>query len=392
MDLDQLQKRIQWIEDDRRKEKDSIALLDSRLLTLEGSISAVAQQIKDLSGELTRLSAVVTRMDQYDQNVLQIRLEAKKSVEELDKEIKQKLEETDKVRRVDVVALESSIVDIRKELDVLPKLDKGIQARIEDNSKLKRSIDELRDRVETVRLEEEEYTRTYRLLEDGRRQDSKRIVELQGEVTALRKRADDQRGQTELLNTNLRKLDTRLNELVTVEAERRDAVSNFLDKQALTQVDRERTWKEWQIRFENIEKQSIDVETQLLSLDSTQREAKRVQSVLEDLTQRVERRINEITEIQRLSEDRFRQEWVTFKADDQKRWTNFTLTQEEQRNEALRQYETLNEKSTHLEDELQEVQDMLEQANEQAEKRLQALLAMAHDWVLSYERSVGRAR
>lgn len=392
MDLDQLQKRIQWIEDDRRKEKDSIALLDSRLLAMEGGISAVAQQIKDLSGELTRLSAVITRMDQYDQNLLQTRLEAKKAVEELDKDIKQRMEETDKVRRVEVKSLESGLVEVRKELDVLPKLDKGIQARIEDDTRLRRSIDELRDRVEAVRLEEEEYTRTYRLLEDGRRQDSKRIVELQGEFTALRKRGDDQRGQTELLNTNMRKIETRLNELVTVESERRDVMSAFLDKQALTQVERDRIWKEWQIRFESIEKQAVDIESQILSLDSTNRETKRAQSTLEDLSQRVDRRINEITEIQRLSEDRFRQEWVTFKADDQKRWTNYTLTQEEQRNEASRQYENLAEKTTHIEDELQEIQDMLEQANQEAEKRLQSLLAMAHEWVTGYERSLGRSR
>jgi chromosome segregation ATPase len=187
-------------------------------------------------------------------------------------------------------------------------------------------------------------------------------------------------------------VDTRLNELVTVEAERRDIMASFLDKQALTQVERDRIWKEWQIRFDNIEKQAVDVESQLLVLDTTHKEAKRAQSVLEDLTQRIERRINEITEIQRLAEDRFRQEWVTFKADDQKRWTNYTLTQEEQRNEATRQYDNLAEKATHLEDELQEVQDMLEQANEQAEKRLQSLLAMAHDWVSAYERSLGRTR
>src|SRR4030065_2805021 len=106
MDLDQLQKRIQWIEDDRRKEKDSIALLDNRLLAMEGGISAMSQQIKDLSGELTRLSAVVTRMDQYDQSMLQTRLEAKKEVEDLDKNIKQRLEETEKVRRVEVKSFE----------------------------------------------------------------------------------------------------------------------------------------------------------------------------------------------------------------------------------------------------------------------------------------------
>ncbi|HNT25625.1 MAG TPA: hypothetical protein PKM21_14740 [Anaerolineales bacterium] len=392
MDLDQLQKRIQWIEDDRRKEKDSLALLESRMVALEGQLAAANQQVKDLGGELTRITTVITRMDQYDQNLLASRVEAKRALEELDKEVKTRAEEAEKVRRVETKAFETSLNELRKELEPIAKLEKGLQARLEEEGRLRRGIDEVREKVNQVRMEEEEYTRTYRLMEDGRRQDAKRIVDLQGEVTALRKRADDARGQTELINTTLRKLENRLNELAAVETERRDVMSTFLDKQNLTAVERDRTWKEWQIRFETIEKQAVDVEAQILQLDSTQREAKRAQGTLEDLTQRVERRINEITEIQRLAEDRFRQEWVTFKADDQKRWTNYTLTQEEQRNEIMRQFEKLSEQSTQMEDELQEVQDLLQQANELAEKRLQSLLATAHEWVSAYERTIGRSR
>ena len=43
--------------------------------------------------------------------------------------------------------------------------------------------------------------------------------------------------KTNCINTNLRKLDTRLNELITVEDERRDAMTNFLNKQAVSQVE-----------------------------------------------------------------------------------------------------------------------------------------------------------
>jgi hypothetical protein len=169
-------------------------------------------------------------------------------------------------------------------------------------------------------------------------------------------------------------------------------MTTFLDKQAVTQVERERVWKEWQARFDTIEKQAVDIESQLISLDTTHREVKRTQATLEELSQRVERRITEITEIQRLSEDRFRQEWVTFKGDDQKRWTNYTLTQEEQRNEAARLYDKLAEQGTHLEDGLQEVNDLLQQANELAENRLQSIMALAHDWVTAYERTLGHTR
>lgn len=391
MDIDQAVKRVQWIEEERRKDKDTIAMMENRIVTLEGSFRAITQQNKDISGEVTRLAVVITRMDQHDANLLQLRVETKHLIEELDKDIKKREDEAEKVRRVEVKAIDNNVVEVRKELGAIPKLEKGILTCAEDDVRLRRSIDELREKIEGVHHEEEEYTRTFRILEDGRRQDAKRLTDLQGEEAALRKRVDDHRGRIEVGNTGLRKIETRLNELVLVEAERREAMTAFIDKQVLTQVERDRVWKEWQTRFETIEKQAIDVEAQLVTLESTHREAKRVQVSLEELTQRVERRINEITEIQRLAEERFRQEWMTFKADDQKRWTNYTLTQEEQRNEVNRQYTKIIEQVTQLEDSLQEIQDLVHQVNELAEKRLQALLALAHDWVSTYERTMGRA-
>jgi chromosome segregation ATPase len=392
MDIDQLQKRIQWVEEDRRKEKDMIALLESKLVSLEGSLAASLQQGKSLSSEITRLSAIIVRMDQYDQALIKTRLESKQAIDELDKALKLRMDESEKVQRVQIKSFDGNFTDLQKQLELIPKLDKNIQARIDIEIAIRRSLDELREKIDGVRTEEEEYTRTIRLLEDGRRQDAKRIVDLQGEVNALRKHMDDQRGQNELMNTNLHKLENRLNEIITVEAERRDIMTNFINKQTITQVERDRTWKEWQSRFVSIENQAVDIETQLVNLDTTHREVKRIQANLEDLTQRIERRISEITEVQRLSEDRFRQEWVTFKADDQKRWTNYTLTQEEQRNEATRQFDKLAEQTTHIEDELQEVKDLLQQANELVEKRLQSILAVAHEWVTTYERTMGHSR
>jgi methyl-accepting chemotaxis protein len=192
--------------------------------------------------------------------------------------------------------------------------------------------------------------------------------------------------------TSLRKLEGRFGEMIAIEAERKEAQATFLDKQALLQVEYDRTWKEWQARIETIDRQAADVESQLQSLDSTHRAVKRLKESTDELVQRVERRIGELTEIQRLAEERFRQEWVTFKADDQKRWTNYTLTQEEQRNETIRNYEKTVEQVTQLEDALQEIRDLLEQMTDQTEKRLQGLLDWL-DWVAAYagvEADLGR--
>jgi len=392
MELDQILKHLEWLDDERRKDKDVLAKQEERILSLEGNLAAAHQQVKSLNGEITRLATVVGRMDNYDEILLQQRVEVNRQVEEIDKQTKRREEEMEKVRRVEMRALDGSLVDVRKGLEAIAGLKRGLQARVEEEMRLTRSIDEIRLKLQEMKRSEEEYSRTYRSIEDGRRQDSKRLVDMQGEVTALRKRADEQRGQAEMVSASLRKLDGRLNELYTIESQRKEAQASFLDKQALLQVEYERTWKEWQARIETIDSQTAEVETNLQSLDGTHRTVKRLKETTEELVQRIERRIGEITEIQRLSEERFRQDWVTFKADDQKRWTNYTITQEEQRGEIIRNFEKITEQVAHLEDLLQEVQDAVQQAIEQNEKRLQGLLALAHEWVAEYERMEGRAR
>jgi chromosome segregation ATPase len=391
MDIEQLNKRIQWVEEERRKEKDTLAFLENRVVAFEGSITGFSEQMKELASEITRLTTIVQRMDNFDNALLQQRTETRRSLDEISKEISVRMEESDKLRQVQVKPLENSLVELKKDLDAYTGLEKAIQLRIDEEMRLRRLIDETRAMIQNVRIEEEEYTRTVRLLEDGRRQDAKRIVDLQGEVAALRKRADDARGQLELINNTLRKNEARITEFNMVESERKEAINSFLDRQNLQTVERDRVWNEWQSRFSTIEKQAIDTEERFITLDSMQRDVHRAQGVLDELSQRVERRINELTEVQRLSEERFRQEWVTFRADDQKRWTNYSLTQEEQRNEMLRQFERMSERVTHLEDGLQEVQDLIDQTNDTAAKRLQTLLESAHEWVTDFERIVRRS-
>jgi predicted nucleic acid-binding Zn-ribbon protein len=96
--------------------------------------------------------------------------------------------------------------------------------------------------------------------------------------------------------------------------------------------------------------------------------------------------------MQRLVEDRFRQEWVSFKADDQKRWTNYTLAQEEQQRELLRSVGKLEERLMLLEDLIQEIQDFSHQITEETTSRLQSLLALVRSWNEEQEKAISRKR
>ncbi|MCC7130211.1 MAG: hypothetical protein IT297_07420 [Anaerolineae bacterium] len=392
MELDQIKKQVNWLDEERRKDKLKIGALEERLADLEGKLTTQEKHNTELESQVSRLGAIVAKVDGFEEALLQNRIEAKQKLEEQDKLTRKREDETEKVRRAEFHSLETNLGEARKELEQLPEIKRNLKNRVDEEMRLSRLIDEVRNWVDTLRRSDEEYTRTIRALEDGRRIDAKRITDQSGEVSALRKRADEQGGRQELVTASLKKVEVRLNEISAIDAERRETIANFLNSPALREIERERLWKEWQTRFEQIESQASEVESALQALDATQRAVKRSQQAADDLSQKLERRINEVSEIQRLAEERFRQEWATFKADDQKRWTNYTLTVEEQRSEIRLQHEKLAEKVTSIEDELQEIQDLLDGMSELTEKRLQSLLAAVHEWVSSYERTVGRAR
>ncbi len=391
MDLDQLQKRLDWLDAERRKDKAIISTLEERLARMEEGYPKLDEQAKEMNSEIVRLSTLMARFDQLDASLAQIRQDNTRSIESIEKLRMDRDRELEKARLGDLEALNRAIGEVRKGQEPIPELRKAVQARVEEDFRLSRLIEEMEMKVVEARRSDEEYRRAQKLLEEGQRQEAKRVADLQGEVTAMRKRLDEQRGKVDLLNDSLRKYDIRINELQVAESDRRQTQTAFIDKQNLAFVERERIWKDWQTRFELIEQQASGLDVQLQSLETTHRAVKRAQDGFEDITQRFERRINEITEMQRLSEERFRQEWVSFRAEDQKRWTNYSLVQEEQQRDVGRQFEKITERITEFEDTLADAQDTLKLLTAETQKRLQGLLAVAHDWMEEYDRAFGRS-
>ncbi|KAA3643266.1 MAG: hypothetical protein DWQ07_22380 [Chloroflexi bacterium] len=386
MDNDNLVKRVEWLDEERLNDKNTISDLLKRIAKLEGALDKANQEIKDAGSEVTRLGVMVAKVDDFDDALKLHRAEVKKELGDQEKQGKKREEEIKKVLRIETDAVNKAVEETRKELEALPKMEEQIKLRIEEEARLNKGIDGVRATIDEVLKNEKEFVRTTRSLEDDRRQDNKRLTDLQGEFSAIRKRSDESQAKIDLALEAQKKIEARQNELLAAERERREAQTEFIDKMTFAQAERERAWKDWQKRFDIVESQSTALEERLKELDVADRELVKAQQTFEELTEQLNRRINEITEIQRLGEERLRQEWATFKADDQKRWTNYTLTQDEQQKEAERQIEKLGGQATDLEDNLQELQDIVQHLSEQSEKQLQGLSAMLRDWTAENER------
>ncbi len=392
MEQEQIIKRLEWLDEERRKDKATITALQERLASYEGNLNVTKDQIKQLDTKVSKFSTIKARLDQFDGIMSQQRADLTRQIEDAEKGHEKADKEAETRRHMEVENLNKSIADLRKNLDVITELRKQVQSISDAETRFNRAITDLERKLEDSTRTADEVRHTGKMLEENRKQDVKRVSDMQGEVASVRKRVEEQRDKNEVNSDSIKHLDSRINELLATEAERKQSQRMFIEQQSLVQVERDRAWKEMQNRYEIFNKQATGLENTLQNLDEMNRAVKKSKETFDELNSRIERRINEVTEMQRLAEDRMRQEWVTFKADDQKRWTNYTLSHDETYREIRADIEKITERIAALDDATQNQADLLQQTTDATEKSLQELMNWSHEFLSNFERVMGHSR
>ena len=382
-DSGQLENRVEQIDRELRNDKTLIASLQGKIDNQNTESSNLRMRTADIESEITRIATTLTRLDQYDQEISSLRKDLEKRIEELISAVLEKQVQTDK----NAQGIENLTLDfrsLRKKFQSFDGFGDLLESRKEEDTRLGRLIEELRAKVNDITRFDDDYKRSLRINEENRRQDAKRITDIQGEVAVIRKRQDEVRGKQDLVSDNMRKLENRINDLLVAESERKEAQNTFIEKLNMVQVNYDRTFNQWAERIEAMDQITSNIEEEVSGLENIQRSVKKSQSTLDEATQRFDRRVNEITEVQRLNEDRFRQEWTTFKSDYQKRWSNYTLSQEEQYTQINRDQEGQTSRITTLEEAIVDLTDNFQQLGKEDIKRMKSMLTIFRDSLDSY--------
>jgi len=166
-------------------------------------------------------------------------------------------------------------------------------------------------------------------LEEQRRTDARRLAELETEMPEFKRAVDSQQPKLALLEDLAVRNERRIQDYNNLDRERRDQIQQFIDQQQLMVQQRDQQLAELTKRFgvhdeelqKNIERFEVWAQAY--------REMKRIVDDFNRIGDRLERRIGESSEMQRLSEERFREEWNDWRDEDQKRWKQLTLSSDE---------------------------------------------------------------
>ena len=393
MEFEQLVKRLEWLDEEHRKTRSLIITLEERMTGLEGKIDTVAKQLKPLPKQIADIANTAARLNQFDAIFAKQREDMNKAIDDIEKKHEKREKEVTKRHQDDFKPILKALSELRQSLDSeFPPIKRDIKARVLEESRLRQEIQELKPPIDAAKRAAEEATLVQHAFDESRKQEAKRVADLQGDIAALRKRIEEAKAKADLNADSWKNMDNRIKELVLSEAERKAAQNAFIDQQSLAHMDHERTYKQWKEKFDSIKIQTETFDSQVQALEEMLRNAKRAQETYNELNTKLERRISEVTEMQRLSEDRLRQEWVTFKADDQKRWTGYTLSQDEGSKDVRRALLKLEERISPLDESIQTLQDQLHQTADATEQQLQELMNVAHEWLSAYERIMGHGK
>ena len=211
-----------------------------------------------------------------------------------------------------------------------------IERQLANISDLQSEGDRLQNAMRILNQEMEDLTkqlegpdRRLAFLEEQRRSDARRLAEIETEMPEYKKSVDGISPKLALVEDLTRRNERRLQDMGNSERERREQIQQFIDQQQLLSQQRDQQMADLQNRFGS---QDDDLQKYIERFEvwaGAYREMKRIIDDFNRIGDRLERRIGEGAELQRLSEERFRQEWNDWRDNDQKRWKQLTLSSDE---------------------------------------------------------------
>jgi chromosome segregation ATPase len=392
MDLAQLEKQVEWLDGERRKDRQELTALQERLSAVTQENAGLVRRLQQLESGLSAANAQLQRLNKIDEILDQYRKEMTRQVEELEKRRLEAAREDERLRKLDREGLNKSLGDVRKSMENIGRLEREIELRKEEEGRVARLTAELQKKVLDFNKIVDERQRAITLVEEGRRQDAKRLVEVVGEISEVRRRIDETRAKVEVVEDIARRGEARIAEVVNAESERRSVQTQWMEAQSIRYNEQERAWVELKAKVESSLEGLGDYARRVNQYAEANRELMRASQDLRQASELLERRMGEINEMQRLSEDRMRQDWNAFLADDQKRWTTHMLLRDEQWREHDRGNEKYLERMEALEEQAAEMLDSLAHMKEMDANRMQALLNVVRDLAAEYDQQFTKVR
>jgi chromosome segregation ATPase len=348
MDLNQATQMINWLEEERRKDKTALSALQERAQGLASEVAEQSKRVQELQAALATTQLNLNKVAQFDRLFEQYKADLVAEMDRREDAHQKAMRESERLRKIEADGTNRSIAEIRKELPRFKPLEDELPMRRAEERRLGEILTRVSQRVDDLSVRTEERVQTVTYLEEGRRQDNKRIAQLEEIDNNFSKRLDALIGKTALLEENLQRMPPRIEEVIR-RTQEQDKVFEEL------RLNDFRRTQEIKVFTEEVNKAIAPIPDHIAGYQRTQEVAMAVHRSLEEIKgfqTHIEGRQAEVAEMQRIAEDRQKKQVEEWQTDYEKRWKRQTLTWFEQWQEHDRVHESWEVRLEQVEQEL----------------------------------------
>ncbi|MBN1887068.1 MAG: hypothetical protein JW850_03725 [Thermoflexales bacterium] len=388
LELNQTQQMLNWLESERVKDKQIITTLQERAAGQANELTAQAKRIQELETALAAAKATLTKALQFTDMLQQFKDDLLAEIDRREGARQKDAREIDRLHKTEIESLGRNLIEIRKELPRIKPLEDEIPIRRAEERRLAESISRLTQRVEDLSSRTEERVQSVVYLEEGRRQDAKRMAQLEEITNTHIKRLDLLTSKQTVLEDNFSRMSPRIDQI-------HKRVTEFdkpIEDLRVNEFRRAQEMKAW---IDEIEKRTAPIPDHITAFQRLQEQAQLNQRYLEDVKgfkERLEGRQAEVAEAQRIADDRAKRQMETFLIEQEKRWQRFATEAEERWNAHERVHRPVTERIEAAEAKFMPIYEQLDVLWDIQEAWSKIPLLVAREWSSSYGQLVQQRR
>ena len=316
MEHSQLSQMVTWLDQARQSDRAAIEQLREQVENLAGSRDETAKYSVELESQLASLQADVERLSHVEGYFERFREQVNALLDKSETQRQQALRDSDQVRQAEIDNVTKVIAEVRKETEKTRRSDEELAARRADIRRVSDDIIRLKQQWEESDKERREWMRSAVFQEEQRRQDAKRVADLQSQVADLLNRMESVLARVQLGE----QLTTRFSELKAGFDELRQQQNRDLEQRQFVEAQHERSMKSWSEEVSLFHQRVDDYDNRMEQYAESHQVIKRATDNLHEFQEQIERQQHEVSELQRLAQTHQRTQFEEWQTQEEQRW------------------------------------------------------------------------
>jgi chromosome segregation ATPase len=325
MEITQIEQMIRWLDEERKRDRAQIAALQERLEQQTQAMQSQAKLIDQLQQDLLTVQTDIRRTDDYPGMIETTQRDLSGVIEALKVQVRRERLEADQNRRAEIEIVNDMIADMEKRTRLIARHEEQLEARAAGEQRLQGQVQTTVNTLADLSKRTEDRLQAIVYLEEQRRADTRRIAEVEAELPSLRKRIDEAGARFARLEDSIRKLPARVDEAIEIAK----SYDPRIEALRVADFQREQRVKKYLEQAEQVEGEVQRLVEQTQKYGLLYNQNKQALDGLGAFEERLEKRQNEIAEMQRLTEERLMRQWEEWQAAFARDWQKRLVTEED---------------------------------------------------------------